>query len=120
MTAKDLQGSVFRLDNVLFDVGRSTITTQSKETLVKVAAVMKRLPTLRIEVQGHTDADGDPDLNIKLSQQRAETVCKYLEEQGVEPERLTPKGYGAARPIAPNDSPQGKAINRRVMIEVLN
>ncbi len=120
LTAKDLQGSVFRLDNVLFDVGRSTITVQSKETLKKVADVMKRLSTIRIEVQGHTDADGDPGRNIILSQQRAEAVCHFLTEQGVGPERLTAKGYGMARPIAPNDTPQGKAINRRVMIEVKN
>ena len=120
LTPKDLEGSVFRLDNVLFDVGRSSIKSESKESLKKVAEVMKRLPTLKIEVQGHTDADGDPARNVQLSQQRAEAVCKFLADQGVEPERLSAKGYGSSRPIAPNDTQAGKAINRRVMIEVKN
>ena len=120
LTAKDLEGAAFRLDNVLFDVGRSTITAQSKESLKKVADVMKRLTTLKIEVQGHTDADGDPQRNMDLSQKRAEAVCKFLQDQGITPDRLTPKGYGQTRPIAPNDTQAGKALNRRVMIEVKN
>ena len=120
ITEKDLLGSVFRLDNVLFNVGKSTLTTSSKPPLDKVAEMMKSLPGLRIEVQGHTDSDGDPEKNLQLSQQRAETVCEYLEGRGIATDRLVAKGYGQTRPIAPNDSPQGKAINRRVMIEVRN
>ncbi len=120
ITAKDIDGSVFRLDGVFFDVGHSTPTAQSKEALKKMAEVMKRIPTIRLEVQGHTDADGDPDRNMMLSQQRAEAVCHILMEQGISPDRLTAKGYGATRPIAPNDTPAGKALNRRVMIEVSN
>ncbi|HEY3875364.1 MAG TPA: OmpA family protein [Candidatus Kapabacteria bacterium] len=120
LTAKDMEGSSFRLDNVLFDVGRSTISSPSKESLKKMADVMKRLPTLKIEVQGHTDADGDPKRNLDLSQLRAESVCKFLEDQGIAADRLSAKGFGSSRPIAPNDTPQGKALNRRVMIEVTN
>ncbi len=120
LTSKDLEGSLFRLDNVLFDVGKSSIKSVSKETLKKIADVMKRLPTLSIEVQGHTDADGDPERNLQLSQQRAEAVCKFLSEQGIAPDRLAAKGYGMTRPIAPNDTQAGKALNRRVMIEVKN
>ena len=120
LTAKDVEGSLLRLDNVLFDVGKSTIKPQSKESLLNVASVMKKLPTIRIEVQGHTDADGNPDRNMQLSQARAESVCKFLEEQGIATNRLTAHGYGQTRPIAPNDTQAGKALNRRVMIEVLN
>jgi outer membrane protein OmpA-like peptidoglycan-associated protein len=120
LTSKDLEGSLFRLDNVLFDVGKSSIKSESKATLLKVADVMKHLPTLRIEVQGHTDADGDPQRNMQLSQLRAESVCKFVAEQGIAPERLSAKGYGMTRPIAPNDTQAGKALNRRVMIEVKN
>ncbi|HWF45104.1 MAG TPA: OmpA family protein [Candidatus Kapabacteria bacterium] len=120
VTEKDLKGSVFRLDNVLFDVGKSTLSASSKPALNQVADVMKRLPGLRLEVQGHTDADGDPNKNILLSQLRAQSVCDYLISRGVAVDRLTAKGYGPVRPIAPNDTPQGKALNRRVMIEVKN
>jgi len=120
LSAKDLKGSLFRLDNVLFDVGKSTIKSVSQATLLKVADVLKRLPNLRIEVQGHTDSQGDPDKNTVLSQHRAESVCKFLSEQGIDPGRLSAKGYGQTRPIAPNDTPQGRALNRRVMIEVRN
>ncbi len=120
LTAKNLQGFLFRLDDVLFDVGRSSIKAQSRASLIKVAEVMKRLPTLKIEVQGHTDSVGDPAQNLLLSQQRAESVCKFIESQGVESSRLTAKGYGPERPIAPNDTPRGRALNRRVMIEVLS
>ena len=120
LSAKDLQGSLFRLDNVLFDVGKSSISSESRAALKKVAAVMKRLPELRIEVQGHTDSQGDPQRNLILSQSRAESVCHFLSEMGINPNRLTARGYGMTRPIAPNDTPQGRALNRRVMIEVKN
>ena len=120
LTEKELKGAVFRLDDVHFDVGKSTITHDSRLELDKVVDAMKRLPALRIEVQGHTDSDGDYNRNIALSQQRAESVCNYIEALGVARDRLQAKGYGPARPIAPNDSPAGKALNRRVMIEVVN
>jgi outer membrane protein OmpA-like peptidoglycan-associated protein len=120
LTAKDMEGSLFRLDGVFFDVGHSTPTAQSLQSLKKMADVMKRIPTIKLEVQGHTDADGDPDRNLMLSQQRAESVCHFLMEQGIAPDRLTAKGYGMTRPIAPNDTQAGKALNRRVMIEVKN
>ncbi len=120
LTSRDLEGSLFRLDNVLFDVGKSTIKSESRGALMNVANVMKRLPDLRIEVQGHTDNQGDSTMNLKLSQQRAEAVCRFLVGQGIQPARLRAKGYGETRPIAPNDTQQGRALNRRVMIEVLN
>jgi outer membrane protein OmpA-like peptidoglycan-associated protein len=118
-TANDLRGSVFRLDDVHFEVGKSTITEASRRSLDEVLVVMKKLPALRLEVQGHTDSDGPLQRNMDLSQQRAESVCDYLVALGVPRDRLVPIGYGPARPIAPNDSPQGKSLNRRVMIEVL-
>jgi len=119
VTEKQLEGSLIRLNDVLFDVGSCSITMQSRKSLVVVASVMKRLPTMRIEVQGHTDADGDPERNLALSQKRAEAVCTFLAEQGVEKARLGARGFGMTRPIAPNETPEGKSLNRRVMIEVL-
>jgi outer membrane protein OmpA-like peptidoglycan-associated protein len=120
LTAKDLKGQLLRLDNVLFDVGRAKIKEESKLSLEHIAEVMKRLPELKLEVQGHTDADGDFNKNVKLSQERAEAACKYLIDRGIAKDRLEAKGYGPQRPIAPNDTPGGKSLNRRVMILVKN
>ena len=119
LSARDLKGSLFRLDDVHFGVGKSTVNAQSRVALRNVVEVMKRLPSLRIEVQGHTDSKGDPKLNLALSQKRAEAVRRYLIRQGIDPSRLTARGYGMTRPIAPNNTPQGRALNRRVMIEVM-
>jgi uncharacterized protein (TIGR02145 family) len=65
-------------------------------------------------VQGHTDSDGDNDLNQKLSEDRAQTVMEQLVSMGISKERLSFKGYGESKPVAPNDTPEGKASNRRV------
>lgn len=119
LTADDFKGQYLRLDNVLFDVGRATIKKESLESLKRLAETLNRLPQLGIEVQGHTDADGKRELNIKLSQQRAQSVVDYLKSMGVRQDQLTARGYGPDRPIAPNETIPGKALNRRVMIEVI-
>jgi outer membrane protein OmpA-like peptidoglycan-associated protein len=120
VTEKSLEGALIRLDDVLFDVGKCTVKSQCVKPLMVLASVMKQLPTMRIEVQGHTDADGDPDHNIALSQKRADAVRTFLCDQGIAPDRIRAKGYGMTRPIAPNETQQGKTLNRRVMIEVLS
>ena len=69
---------------------------------------------VKVSIEGHTDSDGDADLNLKLSEERALTVMKQLESMGISADRLTSKGYGESKPFGPNDSPEGKAANRRV------
>lgn len=118
MSEKDLKGTLMRLDKVLFDVGKSTLKHESVDMLNNVVELMRRLPGLSIEIQGHTDADGDRGRNMKLSQDRADAVVAYLVSKGTSPGRLSAHGYGPDRPIAPNNTPDGKALNRRVMIEV--
>ena len=75
---------------------------------------MKGNAAVKLEVGGHTDSDGDAARNQSLSQVRAEAVRKVLVDQGIDGARLTAKGYGSTKPIAKNDSPEGKANNRRV------
>ena len=75
---------------------------------------MKGNEAVKLEVGGHTDSDGDAARNQSLSQARAEAVRKVLADQGIDGARLTAKGYGSTKPIAKNDSPEGKANNRRV------
>jgi outer membrane protein OmpA-like peptidoglycan-associated protein len=82
--------------------------------------VLIRNPDLElVEVQGHTDNRGDRALNMRLSQQRAESVRRWLNQHGVEPDRLTAKGYGPTRPLAPNITQQNRARNRRVQFRIV-
>jgi len=112
-------GSLLRMDNLYFDVGKATIQTQSQDVLERLLELMKAYPTLRIEIQGHTDSDGGAEQNLKLSQERATSVVNYLVKRGISPKRLVAKGYGESMPIAPNTTEEGKQLNRRVMILVL-
>jgi outer membrane protein OmpA-like peptidoglycan-associated protein len=82
--------------------------------LKQVAEAMKTDQATKFEIGGHTDADGAADHNLVLSTQRAEAVKRQLEAMGVQGSRLTCKGFGESLPIAPNDTQEGKAKNRRV------
>ncbi|HOO39797.1 MAG TPA: OmpA family protein, partial [Deltaproteobacteria bacterium] len=86
----------------------------SVKQLQHVVTLMKDNPELILEVQGHTDDQGSDDYNMKLSQQRAETVVTYLELFGIDTGRLVPKGYGESKPVMPNTTEEGRAKNRRV------
>ena len=91
----------------------------SPEDITKLDTVVARLNELQFvggEVGGYTDATGDDDYNLKLSQARAESVLKYLESKGVAPGRMTAVGHGEANPIADNSTSEGKALNRRSVI----
>jgi len=101
-------------DRITFEDQTATIRSVSYPVLDIVVGVMKEHPTLTLEVQGHTDSQGDDDANMALSQARAETVVRYLVQHGIEPARLTAKGYGETRPIESNRTSQGREINRRV------
>lgn len=99
---------------ITFDVNRSTIRPESMGTLNQIAKLMADKPELKFEVGGHTDSDGEDAYNIKLSQQRAEAVKTQLSKMGIDPSRLTAKGYGESKPLNDNSSPENKANNRRV------
>lgn len=83
-------------------------------TLNRIKEVMTDNPELKFEIGGHTDNDGDAPANLKLSQDRADAVRLALIDLGIDGARLTTKGYGLTKPISENDSPEGKANNRRV------
>lgn len=99
---------------VQFELRKVTIAATSLPLLREVARILRTHPGVRIEVQGHTDGIGDPAANLALSQQRAEAVREFLITQGIASERLRARGYGATQPRANNDTPQGRAKNRRV------
>ncbi|MBC8145998.1 MAG: OmpA family protein, partial [bacterium] len=109
-------GSLLRLENIFFDTDRSTLRSESKSSLDRLVALLIEYPKMRIEVQGHTDSDGSDEHNDQLSDARAKAVVAYLAQQGIAKGRLEGKGYGERVPIAPNTSPTGKQLNRRVMV----
>jgi outer membrane protein OmpA-like peptidoglycan-associated protein len=103
------------LDSVYFKLNKAIIEARSFPLLDNVASILKGHPELKaVRIEGHTDSQGDDTSNLKLSQARAEAVRDYLVKKGVEAGRLTPLGYGEARPIATNDTKEGRAKNRRV------
>jgi outer membrane protein OmpA-like peptidoglycan-associated protein len=99
---------------ILFDVNSSAVKPQSMGTISEVAAMLKSNAAIKVEIGGHTDADGDAAKNMTLSQQRADAVKKLLVDQGIDASRLTTKGYGATKPLDNNSTPEAKANNRRV------
>ena len=104
----------FVTNNILFETGKATLKPESMDEIRKVADYMKKNPSARFEVQGHTDNQGSDKVNDPLSQQRAEAVVKALEEQGVDPFNLRPVGKGSHEPVADNKTEEGRAKNRRV------
>lgn len=97
-----------------FDVGKWEIKTESRVVVMQLAQFLKANASVKLEIGGHTDNDGDAAANIKLSQARADEVKKQLVALGISAVRLTTKGYGATKPIAENATWQGNAKNRRV------
>jgi outer membrane protein OmpA-like peptidoglycan-associated protein len=105
---------------VSFATGSDEILPNSEPILLEVADALLRNPDLElVEIQGHTDNDGNRELNMRLSQQRAESVQRWLIQHGVEPTRLLAKGYGSTRPIVPNITQQNRARNRRVQFRIV-
>lgn len=102
------------LEGVQFESNKADLKASSYSVLNNVAEIMKQNAALNVEIQGHTDASGNHDYNVKLSQRRAETVKAYLESRGIEGSRMTAKGYGPDAPIDTNATKEGRARNRRV------
>jgi len=97
-----------------FEIGSADIQPAFAQVLNFGALTMVRDPAMTLLVEGHTDSNGPDDLNLELSQQRADAVVAYLQAAGIDPGRITAVGKGETDPIAPNDTPENRALNRRV------
>lgn len=104
----------------LFASGKFLIQPSAHPQLEAVMAIMKKNPSLRIEIQGHTDNVGSASLNQQLSEKRAMAVLRYLVRHGINLDRLQSVGYGSGQPIASNDSNKGRNLNRRVELHPLH
>jgi outer membrane protein OmpA-like peptidoglycan-associated protein/tetratricopeptide (TPR) repeat protein len=107
------------LKNIFFDFNKYEVKTTSQVELDKVVQLLSDNPTIKIQIAGHTDNIGSAADNLKLSENRAKAVIAYLSSKGIDPTRLSFKGYGATQPIADNKTEQGKALNRRTELKVV-
>ena len=112
-------GEIITLRNVYFDSDSDELQPRSFRELNKLVLLMKRFGDVRVRIVGHTDNEGTPDYNEDLSQRRAATVVRYLEEHGIDIYRLENEGRGQREPVATNDTSEGRQLNRRVVAEVL-
>jgi len=113
-------GSVQLLKPIEFETGRAAIKAVSFPILDDVLELMKSRPAIKIGVYGHTDSKGMPANNLKLSKDRAAAVRNYLLGKGIAPARLESEGFGQNKPIAPNETDEGRAKNRRVEFKILS
>lgn len=101
-----------------FAGGKSEIAAKYQPEILKLAEFMKKFTETKVEIAGHTDSKGNAARNTKLSQARAEAVKRDLVQVGINADRITAKGYGSTQPVATNDTPEGRANNRRVVAEI--
>lgn len=107
------------LRGVQFDSNSATIKPASIPVLDKNVTLLRQYPALRIVIEAHTDSIGSADYNLKLSQKRAQAIYNYFTSQGISAYRMEAIGYGETRPIADNSTIEGRALNRRVEIQLL-
>ena len=114
-----MPAKTFVLDNCNFETGKAELMEESHTVLDELVAYLQRKDDERIEIGGHTDNVGTAKSNQVLSEARANTVRAYLLMKGIDPSRVTAKGYGLSQPIAENRTAEGRAQNRRTEVKVL-
>ncbi|MCB2204903.1 OmpA family protein [bacterium] len=107
-------GQALVLEGIVFNTGSADILPESEGILKKAYNTLKFNPEIVVEIHGHTDSRGSRALNMRLSRQRAEAVLEWLAARGIDPERLSAKGFGPDKPAASNDTEEGRAKNRRI------
>ena len=115
---EDERGTVFTLSDVVFDVDSDELNEGGQRSVARIAETLNRYPEGQILIEGHTDSTGNDNYNVDLSERRAKAVKAEFVKEGVPEERIETEGYGEDYPVATNDTPQGRQLNRRVEIVV--
>jgi outer membrane protein OmpA-like peptidoglycan-associated protein len=112
-------GQIVRLNNVFFDFDKWDLRPESFVELDRVVTLLKDNPAIEIEMSAHTDSKGSDDYNFRLSDNRAKSVKDYIISKGIPESRIASKGYGETKPVATNDTDEGRQLNRRVEFTIL-
>jgi len=112
-------GQTIRLDHVIFDMGRAVVKPASFDQLDDLVALMKMDTKMEIQLEGHTDNQGNADANLKLSQNRVDAVKKYMVSRGINKNRIATKAFGGTKPLLSANTDEARALNRRVEMRVL-
>ncbi len=112
-------GAIMNLQNIYYETNKYEILPESEPELNVLVDFLNSNKQLKVEIQGHTDSSGNPEDNMVLSQNRAKSVVDYLVENGIAESRLQFKGYGDTLPVASNDTDEGKRLNRRTTIKII-
>jgi outer membrane protein OmpA-like peptidoglycan-associated protein len=110
---------VITLDNLIFDLGKSEIKTESFEELDNLVNLMKENPDMVIQLEGHTDFRGGKSKNLKLSEDRVKQVKNYMIHGGIMPDRILTKAYGGSKPLSWDSSEEAARLNRRVEVRIV-
>jgi outer membrane protein OmpA-like peptidoglycan-associated protein len=117
-TRDTARGFVVSLPDILFDLNKADLRHEAQLVISKLAGILLMMPELQIRTEGHTDSTGSMAYNQQLSESRAASVKALLISQGVTPDRVSSVGYGETKPIADNDSADGRKANRRVEVVI--
>lgn len=112
-------GKVIRLDNLIFQVGKARISPESHSELEAVLNMMRENKKMVIQLEGHTDYQGDAKENLKLSQMRVDAVKSYLVSKDVSKQRIKTKAFGGTMPLSRDNTPEAHRLNRRVELRIL-
>ena len=114
------EGKIIKLKNIYFDFDKWDLHPRSFIELSKLITILKKNPSMNIQIHGHTDSIGSDNYNIYLSRKRARSVINYLVDQGIDASRLSHKAYGSSEPVESNKDSDGRALNRRVEFKIMN
>ncbi len=118
-TNETARGVIVSLPGILFDVNKATLKTPAQLTVAKLAGILMVFQKMNLSIEGYTDSTGTDEINMKLSTERARAVYDFLWSQGIDQNRMTYKGFGPANPVAPNDTLENRAKNRRVEVVLI-
>ena len=116
---KHAVGHVMRLNNLIFQVSKAKISEESFAELDLLVDMMRENPKMVIQLEGHTDYQGNPSQNMKLSQERVDAVREYLISKKINKNRIKTKAFGGTQPLSRDDTPEAHRLNRRVEVRIL-